>query len=1152
MIGQAAVAQIRHDRNMRRLALLRARLVASLALPLILLCAGAPVARAASPLTVDQATERCRASVGKPIVQGCVRGKVQASGGPPQKYIQGCMPTARPAVQACVAKMMASSGNGAQGNTAVSATAAPTRDDLKSVTTENVGFVAPPRSAADVTEILDKQKPDPAQVAKLTAQADAVPAPDLKPFDLADFYYNRAQARFTLGRIRDSIADADLAIKYGQGADYQNVVSRYEQFLIRRLREVGEAKRAMEIINRQITAFAKTGQGRLFGLYQAMIQTSLQAGDNARADEFLARSRALLAAAKSWPTYSVFATTFTGSVEGSNARIAEARGRYAEAEASYQKAAQLYSQTISFLPKWTSAPPAAEYERLSDHELALEGRAKVKLGRTGEGEADVRRALLSRLSKNGKYHTDTASILAIFVYVLQEQGRYEDAEKLQRQVIDIYKGLGYADDSSQLVNSHLFLANLLSMQRRYEEAGKVYDQADTWTANWEPARRDATLNGLSRILVSINLGNSANALEIAKRAYERTKARSGDSALNTVVARGFLAVALARNGKQDEAYRYFKDTIPLLINASGVGDADSGATAAAGEARLRLIVETYFSLLSRYPKLSSGNAAAETFAYSDVARGQSVQRALQASSVRTSAQNPKLAELVRISQDSDKQLGAAIATENNLLAQPSEERDAKALQQVQAQILKLQTARAQAERDIAQQFPDYGNLTKPAPPSPDAIQAALSDDEALVSFYFGRFDSFVWVVRKGIPASFSRIGVSAAQLDTEVSKLREALEPKAAMISDIPAFDVRRAYSLYEKLLKPVEQAWRPAKSLVVVTNGALGLLPLSLLPTAPAEITRDDDPLFASYRQVPWLARTHAVALMPSASALVTLRKLPPAKPGRSEFVAFGDPLFSQEQADQAAKDEPKTQVADAGNVTRGMPLKRRSSPQLDGVDSADLAMLPRLPDTADELRSIALALQADPAKALHLGKDANEQVVKSMDLSGVKVLAFATHGLVAGELDGLTQPALALSAPAVTGAGGDGLLTMEEILALKLDADWVVLSACNTGAGSGAGAEAASGLGHAFFYAGTKALLLTNWSVHSESARQLIGDLFKRQANDPKLTRSEALRQAMMALVDGPGYVDSSGKPAFTYAHPLFWAPYSIIGDGGGGEQK
>ena len=158
-----------------------------------------------------------------------------------------------------------------------------------------------------------------------------------------------------------------------------------------------------------------------------------------------------------------------------------------------------------------------------------------------------------------------------------------------------------------------------------------------------------------------------------------------------------------------------------------------------------------------------------------------------------------------------------------------------------------------------------------------------------------------------------------------------------------------------------------------------------------------------------------------------------------------------------------------------------------------------------------------------------------------------FATHGLVAGDLDGLNQPALALSSPDVADTDGDGLLTMEEILGLKLDADWVVLSACNTGAGSGAGAEAASGLGRAFFYAGTRAILVTNWSVHSQSARDLTTDLFQRQHADPKLTRGEALRQAMIALLDGKGYTDAGGKTVFAYAHPLFWAPYTIIGDGG-----
>ncbi len=328
--------------------------------------------------------------------------------------------------------------------------------------------------------------------------------------------------------------------------------------------------------------------------------------------------------------------------------------------------------------------------------------------------------------------------------------------------------------------------------------------------------------------------------------------------------------------------------------------------------------------------------------------------------------------------------------------------------------------------------------------------------------------------------------------------------------------------------------------------------MPLGLLPTAQSQVDPQAKPLFAGYRNVPWLARTHAVTVVPSVSALITLQRLPEGSPNRDRLIGFGDPYFSPQEAAEAEQEmQTPVQVAsvgaDAGAVTRGVPLKLRASPHTEDVDSAELAQLPRLPDTRLELTAVAKALDVDPGKALYLGKAANEQNVETMDLAHYRIVAFATHGLVPGDLDGLTQPALALTAPEVAGVKGNGLLTMEKILALKLDADWVVLSACNTAAGAGAGAEAASGLGSAFFYAGTRALLVTNWSVHSASARELISDLFRRQAADPALSRAEALRRAMMGLLDHAGYTDDKGNMLFSYAHPLFWAPYTLIGDGG-----
>jgi len=124
---------------------------------------------------------------------------------------------------------------------------------------------------------------------------------------------------------------------------------------------------------------------------------------------------------------------------------------------------------------------------------------------------------------------------------------------------------------------------------------------------------------------------------------------------------------------------------------------------------------------------------------------------------------------------------------------------------------------------------------------------------------------------------------------------------------------------------------------------------------------------------------------------------------------------------------------------------------------------------------------------------------------------------------------------------------LTMDEIMKLRLNADWVVLSACNTGASEGEGAEAVSGLGRAFFYAGTRAVLVTMWPVETTSAKNLMTGLFSHYAREKDLPRAQALRKSITELIDSQGMKESdTGKTVASYAHPFFWAPYIIMGDG------
>jgi CHAT domain-containing protein len=1034
-----------------------------------------------------------------------------------------------------------------------------------------------PADTADVLALLDQERPDPAKIARLAADADvAIPATLTVP-KRAEAYFQRAEARAQAGRINDAIADAREAFRLGKGLSYERVTSRYEQFVHRRLLEMGDYKAAVPLMMEEIRNFQPHFRGRLFSLYDELGRVYGSGDDMDHAEQLNRDLHALLAESQSWSAeYDPYRPQFQAQIDRADAYLLEARNQFAQAEAVYHRGHQAQAEALARYEEAAKLggkdfPFREEYERDLELFQFSEGRTKVLQDRALEGEVDIREALLTRLRRVGKYHEETALVVSNLAAALMGEGRYEDAERLTRAALDIYHTVGFRDEMPRVVFNMQQLAQILEARGLPDQAQAVYDQIDRATAGWELARREAVVDEAARIKLLIGTGKAVEAVELATKKLARERARSGDNSTATAVVRGYLASALAKAGRDAEALADFQAAVPILLESSRQEDSDDSLGAGAIADRNRYILESYLGLLAR--SRSGTDAAADaSVGLADRLRGRSVQRALVQASARSAAKDPALGGLARTEQDLSKQLNGAVADLANLLAQPPDQRDDRAAKDIQAKIAKLRTDHAGAQRELARRFPAYARLIDPPPVRIADIRAVLHDDEAMLSFYFGQDMSFIWAIAKSGPVRFKALAITSGELDEKVAKLRAALDPQALTINKIPPFDVALAHGLYERLLQPVEEVWRPARNLIVAANGALGFLPLGLLPTAEIQPAPDPKALFAEYRDVPWLARDHAFSVIPSVSALTALRTTALADNQRQKLIGFGDPYFNEAQAAEAAKaptavaakppgdksGKPKLAVAapapparapdTAVSMTaRGAPLARRNELAADDLTAA-LGNLPRLPDTADELRSIAVALGVDPAKTLKLGQDANERVVKTAKLSGYRIVAFATHGLMADDIDGLDQPALALTAPKVAGIDGNGLLTMEDILTLKLNADWVVLSACNTAAGSGAGAEAASGLGRAFFYAGARALLVTNWSVHSQSARELIADLFRRQAADPKLTRAQALRQAMMGLLDGPGFVDETGKTLFTYAHPLFWAPYSVIGDGGG----
>jgi CHAT domain-containing protein len=552
--------------------------------------------------------------------------------------------------------------------------------------------------------------------------------------------------------------------------------------------------------------------------------------------------------------------------------------------------------------------------------------------------------------------------------------------------------------------------------------------------------------------------------------------------------------------------------------------------------------------------------------------------ALTQMAARQSKGEGALAQAVRDRQDLERQWHVADERLNAAVGRG----DVKLASELRRELSGLDSKFADIDARLAREFPDYAELSNPKPLSIGSAQAVLGADEALVSWLAGEKESYVFALtRDGFESKTIPLGaqalsekVTAFRHGLDVDALRRGLERVECTQADADKrglsriecgqvlakecaqaaaegrglgrtecnevalsrrelFDLALAHELYGALIGPVEALIKDKRHLIVVPSGALTALPFHLLVTEkPAasvpQVNAPGD--LAAYRDAAWLLKRHAVSVLPSVASLKALRVFARKDLGTKPMVGFGDPIFGLE----AAPEVPQRTAVARAVVTRAYTDYWQGA----GIDRSKLAQaLPRLADTADELKAVAQKLGA-PASDIKLRKDASETNVKRAPLADYRVVYFATHGLVAGDIKGLAEPSLALTVPKEPSDLDDGLLTASEVAQLKLNADWVVLSACNTIAGDKPGAEALSGLARAFFYAGARALLVSHWAVDSNAATWLTTATFDIMKNDPQLGRAEALRRAMLA------YMNDATDPLNAY--PAIWAPFVIVGEG------
>jgi CHAT domain-containing protein/tetratricopeptide (TPR) repeat protein len=766
------------------------------------------------------------------------------------------------------------------------------------------------------------------------------------------------------------------------------------------------------------------------------------------------------------------------------------QGRYADAEPPFKRSLAIFEKAFG-----------PDHPNVATSLTNLAGLYHLQ-GRYTDAEALYKRALGIKEKTLGPDHPDVALSLNNLAGLYQAQGRFADAEPLYKRSLATYeKALG--PDHPAVATSLDNLADIFRMQGRYTDAEPFCKRS--------MAIREKAL-GPNHPDVATSLNNLAGLYQEQSRyadaepLYRRTLAifekAFGPDHPNVATSLINLASLYKSQGR-------YVDALPLVRTTAQKGFYWKNT-------HLAVLAGAFTTSLITKPA-----ALTESYRIVQQATSSAASNAITQLSVRFAAGSDELAKLVRREQDLSAENERLDKTLIDAVSKEPGKRDAAKEQEMRDRIGVIAAARVQVRTLLIQRFPDYTALSKPQPLTVEQTQALLADDEALILFDFDA-QSYAWVITQ-TNANWVGLKVSAKDLSEQVKSLRSSL----TFDIDRP-FDTQLAFKIYRQTLGKIADRLQGKRSLSVVTTGALTSLPLQLLITK--------DPNEKPLKDVDWLVRSYAITNLPSVASLKTLRSTASRPSRQKPMIAFADPVFSDGKTQAVENRRPqgrRTQVASLRSVVN---FYEGGQPDLVSLAKA----LPQLPDTANEVRAIADVLKAEK-NDLKLGRSASETTVKQTKLDNYRIVYFATHGLVSGEVEKFAkvkaEPALALTIPDKPSDLDDGLLTASEVAQLKLNSDWVVLSACNTAAEGNPGAEALSGLARAFFYAGARSVVVSHWEVDSEATVELMIGTFQASARYPKVSHAEALQQSMLAMIDSAKSDDD--------AHPRIWAPFVVVGE-------
>lgn len=471
---------------------------------------------------------------------------------------------------------------------------------------------------------------------------------------------------------------------------------------------------------------------------------------------------------------------------------------------------------------------------------------------------------------------------------------------------------------------------------------------------------------------------------------------------------------------------------------------------------------------------------------------------------RLAAGDSAAAQAIRALQDAELAVNRQAARLDRLSA--ASPRDVNAIRLTRTRLADARAAEVSARARVAEAAPNFQQIGDRSVTLPE-FQSALRPGELFVQIRLGRSGGAVAAVT-ATDVTLSPIDLSAAEAGTIVERVRESVYS--------PFFDVAGAAELYARIFAPIQAEIDSASAVIVAPDGPLLSMPPALFIVGGVENYQEGS---LNYSGLRWFGAESAVSVTLSVASFHHLRRArPSAAPepfrGFGAFVPYGPGEAALVQA-------------------------RRQAPDVCRDVLAQLGGLQALPATDDEVRRLARLAGASDGAA-RLGRNFTDSAVRAEDLSQARILHFATHGLLPLSADCLPEPALATSLAATP--DGDGLLEAGEIVELSLDADLVVLSACDTGGRGatsalgtgfrGAGGEALSGLVRAFFYAGARNVVASHWLVPDAETARLMDGLYEGLGRGE--SPAAAMRSARASLAKVP-----------ETSHPFYWAAFSAIGD-------